>query len=154
MAMTHISICQYAQKMYNLVLPDQYQAGEGRFTLMRAYLEWEPCIWHLHKLRQWEQILEGCSLTSMLHHRAKRRKKYLTTGTWLLDWGVQVFLTLWHPFVGPCPHRDRDYCIGSNFWKFHLIRTNFTLGELVSLVKVFRLFRLERTFLVFRVWTQ
>ncbi len=29
-----------------------------------------------------------------------------------------------------------------------------TLGELVSLVKVFKLFRLERIVLVFRVWTQ
>jgi hypothetical protein len=45
-----------------------------------------------------------------------------------------------HGFViGPCPHRDRDYCIGSNFGTFYLIRTVFTLGELVSLVKVFRL---------------
>jgi hypothetical protein len=30
-----------------------------------------------------------------------------------------------------------------NFWKFYLIRTGFILGEPVSLVKVFRLFRLE-----------
>jgi hypothetical protein len=22
--------------------------------------------------------------------------------------------------VGPCPHRDRDYCIESNFWRFYL----------------------------------
>jgi hypothetical protein len=50
--------------------------------------------------------------------------------------------------------RVRDYSIGSNFWKLYLIRTGFTLGELVSLVKVFRLFRLERIFLMFRVWTQ
>jgi hypothetical protein len=42
----------------------------------------------------------------------------------------------------------------SNFWKFFLIRTSFTLGEPVSLVKVFRLFRVECIFLVFRVWTQ
>jgi hypothetical protein len=56
-------------------------------------------------------------------------------------------------FVGPCP-RDTDYGIGSNFWKFYLIRTSFTLGEPVSLVKVFRLFRLEWIVLVFRVWTQ
>jgi hypothetical protein len=50
----------------------------------------------------------------------------------------------------------RDYCIGSKFWKFYLIKAGFILGELVSsLVKVFRLFRLEQTdFLVFRVWTQ
>jgi hypothetical protein len=47
-----------------------------------------------------------------------------------------------------------DYCIGSNFWKFYLIRTSFTLGEPVALVKVFRLFRLEWIVLVFTVWTQ
>jgi len=56
-------------------------------------------------------------------------------------------------FVGPCPHRDGDYCIGSNFWKF-FITTGFTLDELVSLVKMFNLFRLEWFVLVFRVWTQ
>jgi hypothetical protein len=49
-------------------------------------------------------------------------------------------------FVGPCPHRDRDYCIQSNFWKFDLIRSGFTLGEPVFLVKVFRLFRLDGFF--------
>jgi hypothetical protein len=53
--------------------------------------------------------------------------------------------------LGP---RDRDYPIGSNFWKFYLIRTGFTFRELVSLVKVFRLFQLERSFWVLRVWTQ
>jgi hypothetical protein len=48
-----------------------------------------------------------------------------------------------------------DYRIGSNFWKFYLIRTSFiTLGEPVSLVKMFRLFRLEWILLVFRAWTQ
>ncbi len=48
---------------------------------------------------------------------------------------------------GPAPDSNGDYYhIGSNFWKFYLIRTGFTLGEPVSLVKVFRLFRLERTF--------
>jgi len=55
--------------------------------------------------------------------------------------------------IRPCPHRDKDW-IGSNFWTFYLIRTNFTLGELVFLVKVFTLFRLEWIFLVFRMWTQ
>jgi len=45
-----------------------------------------------------------------------------------------------------------DYCIGSNFWKFYLIRFGFILGESVSLVKVFRL---EWIVLVFRgVWAQ
>jgi hypothetical protein len=57
-------------------------------------------------------------------------------------------------FVGPCPHRDRDYGIGSNFWKFYLIKIGFTLHQLVSLVKMFRLFKSKRIFLVFRVWTQ
>jgi hypothetical protein len=38
---------------------------------------------------------------------------------------------------------SRDYHIGSNFRKFYLIRTGFTLGEPVSLVKVFRLVRLD-----------
>ncbi len=56
--------------------------------------------------------------------------------------------------MGSAPTRDRDYHIGSNFWKFYVIRTGFTLGEPVSLVKVFRLFRLEWIVLVFRVWTQ
>jgi hypothetical protein len=53
--------------------------------------------------------------------------------------------------LGPVPV---DYRIRSNFCKFYLMRTGFTLGEPVSLVKVFRLFRLGRIFLVFRVWTQ
>ncbi len=43
------------------------------------------------------------------------------------------------------PQRDRDR---ANVWKFYLIRTGFTLGELVSLVKVFRLFKLEQMFFV------
>jgi hypothetical protein len=41
------------------------------------------------------------------------------------------------------------------FGSFYLDRISFTLGESVSLVKVFRLFRLERIVLVvFSVWTQ
>ncbi len=53
---------------------------------------------------------------------------------------IYLFIYL---FIGPW-----DYHIGPNFWKFYLIRTGFTLGEPVSLVKVFRLFRLERIVLV------
>ncbi len=45
----------------------------------------------------------------------------------------------------PAP-TDRDYRIGSNIWKFYLIRIGFTLGEPVSLVKVLKLFRSERIF--------
>jgi hypothetical protein len=57
-------------------------------------------------------------------------------------------LVLTFSFVGPCPHRDRDrdYRIGSNFWKFYLIKISFTLDEPVSLVKVFRPFRMEGLF--------
>jgi hypothetical protein len=36
------------------------------------------------------------------------------------------------------PPQGQDYCIESNFWKFYLVRTSCTLGETVSLVKVFR----------------
>jgi hypothetical protein len=43
-------------------------------------------------------------------------------------------------------HVHTDYRIGSNFWKFYLIRIGFTLREPVFLVKVFRLFRLEWIF--------
>ncbi len=51
------------------------------------------------------------------------------------------------PLLGPAPPQGhRDYRIGSNFWKFYLIKTGFTLGERVFLVKVFRLFRLEWIF--------
>jgi len=65
-----------------------------------------------------------------------------------------VFEHYYDNFVGLFPHRDKDYSIEYNFWKFYLIRINFTLGEVVSLMKVFRLFRLEWFVLVFRVWTQ
>jgi hypothetical protein len=59
------------------------------------------------------------------------------------------FITIGN-LLGPA----RDYRIGSNFWKFYLMRTSVTLRELVSLVKVFRLFRSEWIFLLFRLWTQ
>ncbi len=41
---------------------------------------------------------------------------------------------------------DRDYRIGSNFWKVYLIRTGFTLSEPVSFMRVFRLCILKRIF--------
>jgi len=49
-------------------------------------------------------------------------------------------------FIGPCPHMDRDYHIGSNLWKFYVVRTGFILDKQVFWVKVFRLFRLEWIF--------
>jgi hypothetical protein len=41
---------------------------------------------------------------------------------------------------------ERDYRIQSNFWKFYLIKTDLTLGEPVSLMKVFGLSKLEQMF--------
>jgi hypothetical protein len=67
------------------------------------------------------------------------------------DCGDQWTICVTYSFISCCwalPHRDRDYCIRSKFWKFYLIRTSFILGEPVSLV--FRLFRLEWIFLVFK----
>ncbi len=56
--------------------------------------------------------------------------------------------SLYKPIFWALPFtRERDYHIGSNFWKFYLIGTSFTFGELVSLVKVFRL---ERIVLMFK----
>ncbi len=52
------------------------------------------------------------------------------------------------------PHRARNYRIESNFWKFYLIKIGFKLHEPVSLVIVFRPFKLEWIFWVFQVWTQ
>jgi hypothetical protein len=86
---------------------------------------------------------------------------------WVLHFGVWFFFGLLSflfssliPFA-PCfsfiylfIYWALDYGIGSNFWKFYLIRTGFTLGELVFLVKVFRLFRSGPILLVFRAWTQ
>ncbi len=86
--------------------------------------------------------------------KEKRKKKHYLIerdfeGTFLIEQYVRVFIGALHP------QGDRDYPIRSNFWKFFLIRTGFTLGEPVSLVKVFRLFKLEQMlFLILRVWTQ
>jgi hypothetical protein len=44
-------------------------------------------------------------------------------------------------FVGPCPHKDRDYRIGSKFCNFYLMKTGFILNELVYSMKMFRLLR-------------
>jgi len=81
------------------------------------------------------QILEGkkfqISKLCMYYQAWDRRCILWRNPWWVLGRTV---------FVGP----DRDYHIGSNFWKFYLIRTIFTLDEPVFLVKVFRLCRLER----------
>jgi hypothetical protein len=96
----------------------------------------------------------GCNSSSALACRGF----FVLVEAWILNlctiysWGFESIWKLVFLFVGPC---DKDYRLGSNFWKFYLIRTGFILGEPVSLVKVFRPFRLEWIFfLAFRVWTQ
>jgi hypothetical protein len=54
----------------------------------------------------------------------------------------------------PAPTGTGTIALDQTFGSFTLFRTGFTLGESVSSVKVFRLFRLEWIYLVFRVWTQ
>ncbi len=56
------------------------------------------------------------------------------------EWGPSFLL-------GPASTGAWTICIWSNFWKFYIIGTSFTLGEPLSLVKVFRLFKLEQMFL-------
>jgi hypothetical protein len=51
-------------------------------------------------------------------------------------------------FIRPCPHRDKDYHIQSNFCNFYLIKIGFTLGEQVYLVEMFKL---KQDFLMFKV---
>jgi hypothetical protein len=46
--------------------------------------------------------------------------------------------------LGSAPTGTGTMALHPNFWKFYLIRTSFTFGEPVFLVKVFRLFRLEQ----------
>ncbi len=73
---------------------------------------------------------------------ARNSKYQLNMSTNLLEvitigGGRLGFILLVH-FVFCWACGGRDYHIGSNFWKFYLIRTSFTWSELVSLVKVFR----------------
>jgi len=67
---------------------------------------------------------------------------------------LKIPTVLIYNILNHAPYGGKNYSIGSNFWKFYLIKTSFTFGEPVSLVKVFRLFRLEQIVLVFRVRTQ
>jgi hypothetical protein len=57
-----------------------------------------------------------------------------------------------------CSHGDKGlFAFDANFWKFYLIRTSFTSGERVSLVKMFRLLWIGTDVLFWcseRVWTQ
>ncbi len=50
-------------------------------------------------------------------------------------------------FLGPCIHKDKDCHIASKFCKFYLIKTDFTLGEQVYLVEMFKPFILKRVLL-------
>ncbi len=81
--------------------------------------------------------------------------------TWCMGYWVELFNT-WMNFAADQGSRENFehvvlgfYRIRSNFWKFYLIRTDFTLADPVYSVKVFRLFRLEWIFFgVQSVWTQ
>jgi hypothetical protein len=49
-------------------------------------------------------------------------------------------------YLGLAPTGTGTIALDPTFWKFYLIRTGFTLVERVSLVKVFRLFKLDGFF--------
>ncbi len=121
-------------------------------TRIRAENPFFVWNWNRSKLRcktilqdPWPTPLD-CSLNASHFLFSKTSPHYI-------GWKTPL-ASLIYGLLGPAPHRDRHYRIGSNFWKFYLNRTSFTLGEPVSLVNVFRLFRLQRIVLVFRVWTQ
>jgi hypothetical protein len=93
-----------------------------------------------------------------LHLAEKKRQNHASISSFFLEivlfscrvwnkgkvYDVHHLLSTLFCFVGP---RDRDYPIGSNFWKLYLIKINFMLSKLVSLVQMFKLFRLEGSFL-------
>jgi hypothetical protein len=57
--------------------------------------------------------------------------------------------------LGPAPtETGTNIALDPTFGSFYLIRTSLTSSEPVSLMKVFRPFRLEWIVSVFRVWTQ
>jgi len=61
---------------------------------------------------------------------------------WLKIWNIKKKIL----DIGRSLHFQNYRTIRSIFWRFYLNRTSFTLGEPVSLVKVFRLFKLEQIF--------
>ncbi len=70
---------------------------------------------------------------------------------WLSDLGpLSLFLLLplsLGALLGPCPPQGQGlFALDPTFGSLTLLKTSFTLGELVFLVKVFRLRRLERVF--------
>ncbi len=75
------------------------------------------------------------------------------TWTMALDPTFEKFYLIRTNFtLGELVSLVKVFHLDPTFGKFYLVRTNFTLGELVSLVvKVFRLFRFEWIVLVFRV---
>jgi len=90
-----------------------------------------------------------------------------------IGWTISVILhSLIHPFIWASAHHHLVYSLTLLYFVggpqgtiylshwiqllevFYLTRIGFTLDEPVSLVKVFRPFRLEPIFSVFRVWTR
>ncbi len=94
-----------------------------------------------------------CPIWTLMIYRGATQKSLSTLGVWTCS--VLCWLSCnVDSYEARITNKETLQFIGSNFWKFYLIKTGFTLGEPVSLVKVFRVFRLEWIFLVFRVWTQ
>jgi hypothetical protein len=60
---------------------------------------------------------------------------------------IRVWFGIGHGLLGSAPTGTGTIALDSTFG-------SFTLLEPVSLVKMFRLFRLDQIFWVFRVWTQ
>jgi hypothetical protein len=79
-----------------------------------------------------------------LHSNRKQSNKFL-------DVWESAFV-VFGGLLGPAPAGTGT--IGFNFWKLYLIRTNFTLDEPIFLVKLFKPFKLEWIFLMFRLWPQ
>jgi hypothetical protein len=150
-----------------MTLGTRYGTNWGAIgNILREYIE------NLRNILRtcWEQ--NGNIVGKRQEHQKSKKRENLPQGkNWapgcmlhhLIGWAqfpdLNVFVTVFAPrlmartwscvagaFVGHFPHRDREFHIGSNFWKFYLIRTSFIYGEPVSLVKRFRLFRLERIF--------
>jgi hypothetical protein len=131
--------------------PQQWATQDNWIHSSNVVCEFMTLLW-LEFNPNWKMHLK-CS-TIYIHSQVSS-----SFGSWFPGFAVQFWFRFLWPglMLGPIllnPHFSqgptkwgfnkmgpaRDYCIGSNFWKFYLIRTRFTSGELVSLVKVFRLF--------------
>ncbi len=110
-------------------------------TLKTSYIKLafnKPCALHL--------VIQLKCVCECLH---ELKKLFVSEGVFFSPQNC-----IWENHFPPLQSLLDYHRIGSNFWRFYLIRIGFTFDELVSLVKVFRLFRSEWIFVVFGVWTQ